>query len=165
MSNEFYEYIALTLLTYFQSYAEAISPGSRYCLKLDTPDIVEKVYHSLSSVLEKKSIKGSFDYRGVYQTYTLRLKENKELVIAAKVGEITDDFFTSLRNNDLTENRFPILIITHSTIDSITSGTADLGAKGIYYRLKAGAFATRDGADELCKDIKALGGTCIVKKK
>ncbi len=131
MSNEFYEYIALTLLTYFQSHAEAISPGSRYCLKLDTPDIVENVYHSLSSVLEKKSIKGSFDFRGVYQTYTLRLKENKELVIAAKVGEITDDFFTSLRNNDLTENRFPILILTHSTIDSITSGTADLSAKGM----------------------------------
>lgn len=131
MSNEFYDYIALTVLTYFQSQAEAISPGSRYCLKLDTPDIVENVYNSLSSVLEKKSIKGSFDYHGVYQTYTLRLKENKELVIAAKVGEITDDFFTSLRNNDLTENCFPILIITHSTIDSITSGTADLSAKGM----------------------------------
>ena len=43
--------------------------------------------------------------------------------------------------------------------------TADLGDKGTYYRLKAGAFSTRDGADELCKDIKALGGTCIVKKK
>lgn len=42
---------------------------------------------------------------------------------------------------------------------------ADLGSKGTYYRLKAGAFPTRDGADELCKDIKALGGTCIVKKK
>lgn len=43
--------------------------------------------------------------------------------------------------------------------------TADLGAKGTYYRLKAGAFATRDGADKLCNDIKALGGSCIVKKK
>lgn len=43
--------------------------------------------------------------------------------------------------------------------------TADLGAKGTYYRLKAGAFADRSGADRLCADIKALGGTCIVKKK
>lgn len=42
---------------------------------------------------------------------------------------------------------------------------ADLGAKGIYYRLKAGAFKDRSGADTLCNDIKALGGTCIVKKK
>lgn len=42
---------------------------------------------------------------------------------------------------------------------------ADLGAKGIYYRLQAGAFENRSGADSLCNDIKALGGTCIVKKK
>jgi len=43
--------------------------------------------------------------------------------------------------------------------------TADLGAKGTFYRLHAGAFNDRSGADNLCKDIKALGGSCIVKKK
>lgn len=42
---------------------------------------------------------------------------------------------------------------------------ADLDFDKTFYRLKAGAFETRQGADELCKDIKALGGTCIVKKK
>ncbi len=43
--------------------------------------------------------------------------------------------------------------------------TADLGAKGIFYRLQAGSFADRSGADALCKEIKAAGGSCIVKKK
>ena len=43
--------------------------------------------------------------------------------------------------------------------------SADLGAKGMFYRLKAGAFKTKPEADRLCNDIKALGGTCIVKKK
>lgn len=43
--------------------------------------------------------------------------------------------------------------------------TADLGAKGIFYRLQAGAFGTRSEADSLCNDLKALGGSCIVKKK
>ncbi len=43
--------------------------------------------------------------------------------------------------------------------------TADLGAKGIFYRLQAGAFSDRNGADALCKEIKSLGGSCIVKKK
>ncbi|MBQ8437083.1 MAG: SPOR domain-containing protein [Alphaproteobacteria bacterium] len=43
--------------------------------------------------------------------------------------------------------------------------TADLGAKGTFYRLHAGAFNDRSGADNLCKDIKVLGGSCIVKKK
>lgn len=42
---------------------------------------------------------------------------------------------------------------------------ADLDFDKTFYRLKAGAFANRQGADELCKDIKAMGGTCIVKKK
>lgn len=42
---------------------------------------------------------------------------------------------------------------------------ADLDFDKTFYRLKAGAFANKAGADELCKDIKALGGTCIVKKK
>lgn len=43
--------------------------------------------------------------------------------------------------------------------------STDLGAKGIFYRLKAGAFKTKPEADRLCNDVKALGGTCIVKKK
>lgn len=43
--------------------------------------------------------------------------------------------------------------------------TADLDFDGVFYRLKAGAFTDRAGADGLCRDIKALGGTCIVKKK
>ncbi len=43
--------------------------------------------------------------------------------------------------------------------------TADLGSKGTFYRLLAGAFSDRKDADRLCGDIKALGGTCLVKKK
>jgi len=43
--------------------------------------------------------------------------------------------------------------------------TADLGSSGIFYRLKTGAFAKREQADELCGKIKAVGGSCIVKKK
>lgn len=42
---------------------------------------------------------------------------------------------------------------------------ADLGTKGTYYRLYAGAFADRTGADSLCGQIKNAGGSCIVKKK
>ena len=43
--------------------------------------------------------------------------------------------------------------------------TADLGGKGAYYRLTAGAFADRSGADNLCNAVKKQGGSCIVKKK
>ena len=43
--------------------------------------------------------------------------------------------------------------------------TADLGSKGIFYRLKAGAFKERVEADKICNSIKSAGGSCLVKKK
>lgn len=43
--------------------------------------------------------------------------------------------------------------------------SADLGSKGTFYRLKAGAFKDRADADKLCNSIKTAGGSCLVKKK
>ena len=39
---------------------------------------------------------------------------------------------------------------------------ADLGARGIFYRLRVAAFADRADADKFCNDLKARGQTCIV---
>ncbi len=41
---------------------------------------------------------------------------------------------------------------------------ADLGAKGIYYRTMLGPFVSAEQANELCSNLKAAGGTCIVEK-
>jgi hypothetical protein len=41
---------------------------------------------------------------------------------------------------------------------------ADLGAKGIYFRAMVGPFASADQATELCSNLKAAGGSCIVQK-
>lgn len=43
--------------------------------------------------------------------------------------------------------------------------SAVLDMNKTFYRLKTGAFKNRADADKVCNDIKALGGTCIVKKK
>ena len=44
--------------------------------------------------------------------------------------------------------------------------TSDLGAQGIFYRLRAGAFATRDAAAKVCATLKAKGlNDCIVKER
>jgi cell division protein FtsN len=44
--------------------------------------------------------------------------------------------------------------------------TSDLGAQGIFYRLRAGAFATRDAAAGVCATLKAKGlNDCIVKER
>ncbi len=39
---------------------------------------------------------------------------------------------------------------------------ADLGARGVFYRLRAGAFADRSEASAFCEAVKAAGSNCIV---
>ncbi|MGB5950469.1 MAG: SPOR domain-containing protein, partial [Parvibaculum sp.] len=41
---------------------------------------------------------------------------------------------------------------------------ADLGAKGIYYRLRAG-YMDKAKAGELCRTLKAQGQACLVKPR
>jgi SPOR domain len=41
---------------------------------------------------------------------------------------------------------------------------ADLGAKGIFFRAMVGPFASADQATELCSNLKAAGGNCLVQK-
>src|SRR5262249_61831579 len=38
---------------------------------------------------------------------------------------------------------------------------ADLGEKGIYYRVRVGPFTSAD-AQRICGDLKAAGGSCIL---
>ena len=42
---------------------------------------------------------------------------------------------------------------------------ADLGARGVFYRLRVGAFASRDIASRFCADVKAAGKDCMVVEK
>jgi SPOR domain len=41
---------------------------------------------------------------------------------------------------------------------------ADLGAKGVYYRTMVGPFVSAEQATELCSNLKAAGGSCIIQK-
>lgn len=41
---------------------------------------------------------------------------------------------------------------------------ADLGAKGVYYRVRVGPMSTRDKAVSFCEKLRAAGGDCIVQK-
>jgi hypothetical protein len=41
---------------------------------------------------------------------------------------------------------------------------ADLGAKGIFFRTMVGPFASADEATELCSNLKAAGGSCLIQK-
>jgi cell division protein FtsN len=41
---------------------------------------------------------------------------------------------------------------------------ADLGQKGVWYRLRMGPFETRAAANKVCQAIEAKGGSCLVGK-
>ncbi len=42
---------------------------------------------------------------------------------------------------------------------------ADLGAKGVYYRLRVGPFASAEAAKTWCADLKERGTDCLIKAK
>lgn len=131
MLREFYNYIANNTVGFFQGKGEGIRPGERYCLRLDNEDMVRGVDEALRTRTNVDGIQGHYKYRDVYETFTIRLSDNVEVVVASKTNGMTDDFLATLRNAELTDKRFPILMITHSPIDTITSGTGDLSANGM----------------------------------
>ena len=131
MLREFYNYIANNTVGFFQGKGEGIRPGERYCLRLDNEDMVRGVDEALRNRTNVDGIQGHYKYRDVYETFTIRLSDNVEVVVASKTNGMTDDFLATLRNAELTDKRFPILMITHSPIDTITSGTGDLSANGM----------------------------------
>ena len=135
MLNEFYNYIAKNILNYFQGKIEDIRPGDRYCLKLDTEEMVEGVDLAIRKITRLNNIQGEFDYGEVYSTITIKLTQDFEVVVASKINGMTDDFLATLRNAELTSKHFPILMITHSPIDTISSGTGDLAANGMPFHV------------------------------
>lgn len=40
----------------------------------------------------------------------------------------------------------------------------DLGGRGVYYGAQVGPFASRSAAVQLCENLKAAGGSCIVQR-
>lgn len=137
MSNEFYDYIAKNTLNFFQCNIESMRPGERYCLKLDNEDMVKGVDTALRAATIQNGIQGTYTYSDAYSTFTIKLGEDHEVVVASKIDGMTDDFLATLRNAELTVKHFPILMITHSAIDTITSGTGDLAAKGMPFHAQA----------------------------
>lgn len=131
MLNEFYKYIANNTVSFFQSRQAIIRPGERYCLRLDTEEMVAGVDQALRAKTSIDGIQGNYQYGEVYDTFTIKLSASVEVVVASRINGMTDDFLATLRNAELTEKHFPILMITHSPIDTITSGTGDLAANGM----------------------------------
>ncbi len=135
MSNGFYNYIARNIIGFFQNRQNLIRNGERYCLKLDTDDIVKGVDDALRELTELDGIQGQYSHNGIYNTFTIKINDKIEVVVASKINGMTNDYLATLRNAELSSKRFPILMITQSTIDTISSGTGDLSAVGMPFHV------------------------------
>lgn len=135
MLNEFYKYIASNTISFFQSRSETIRPGERYCLRLDTEQMVAGVNHALRAKTQIDGIQGDYQYNGVYSTFTIKLSSEIEIVVAAQIDGMTDNFLSTLRNAQRTDKNFPILMVTSSPNDTITSGTGDLCLNGMPFHV------------------------------
>lgn len=132
MLKEFYDFIAQRINIYFQNLSaqNLLDKGASYCLKLDDEDMVKCVNNALQNLAESEMIKGEYGYRDVYETFSLKLK-NDEIIIAAQYGGMTSDFLCATLRNAANEADIPILMISSSPIDSALSGTIDMAANGM----------------------------------
>ena len=149
MSKEFYDFIAKRIDSYFQKLSadQILQKGESFCLKLDDSEMVKNV----SKALEKETLKenkiGKYKYickdGSIYETFTLKVKED-EIIIAAQVDEMTNDFLCATLRNAANEAGKPLLMISSNPIDSAKSGAIDLSSNGMPFY-----------ADNLMKEISS----------
>ena len=138
MLNEFYKYIARLIINFFDGHKDTLRPGDRYCLRLDSEEMVESLHYALCRLTELDHIQGSYSYENllthdvVYETITIKLDPpEKAVVVASQINGMKENFLATLRNAERSTYNYPILTITHSRIDTITSATGDLSEQGM----------------------------------
>lgn len=137
MSKEFFNYIATRIIGFFEEESDNLHDADRYCFKLDNMELVKCAYEALEAVTAAKDIQGVFEHKDSYRTFTIKLADT-EVVVAAQVDGMTDDFFATLRNIPLSSNKCPILMITCvSPKDTIKNATRDLSDKGMPFHSDA----------------------------
>ena len=66
MYEEFFNYIATRIISYFEQECDNLHDGDRFCFKLDNGELVEQVNDALYDITLKKDIQGKFSYQEKY---------------------------------------------------------------------------------------------------
>lgn len=136
MLNEFYDFIAKKIYSFFQASAGegTLLKGESFCLKLDDEEMVSEVAKALKGVAEHNNAVGEYIYHcsdGTdYKTYTLKLIDD-EVIIAAQIDGMTNDFLCATLRNAANDEQKPLLMISSNPIDSAKSGSRDMASKGM----------------------------------
>lgn len=150
MLKEFYDFIAKRINRYFLEISAegALQKGESFYLKLDDLDTVQKVADAIKDLATKGDNCGEYEYQcmdgSVYRTFTLKVIDN-EIIIAAQINNMTNDFLCATLRNAANVVGKPLLMISSNPIDSAKSGSVDMAANGMPFY-----------ADNLMKEIRKM---------
>lgn len=136
MLNEFYDFIAKKIYSFYQTEASegTLLKGESFCLKLDDEDMVVEVTKALRQFAQNNNSIGEYRYAcgdgSEYKTYTLKVLDD-EVIIAAQIDGMTNDFLCATLRNAANDAQKPILMISSNPIDSAKSGSRDMSASGM----------------------------------
>jgi len=137
MLREFYDFIAKKIYSYFQTASSegVLLKGESFCLKLDDEDMVSEVTNALKEWSVMHQAIGEYQYvcrdGSLYKTFTIRLANGEEVIIASQINGMTNDFLCATLRNAANDAEKPLLMISASPIDSAKSGSRDMTASGM----------------------------------
>ncbi len=153
MLDEFYNFIAKKINEFFQTAASegTLLKGESFCLKLDNEDMVVNVTKALKMLAENNKSIGEYIYPcsggSVYKTFTLKVIED-EVIVAAQIDGMTNDFLCATLRNAANEAKKPLLMISSNPIDSAKSGSRDMSASGMPFYAEQLMTEIRDMVDK-----------------
>lgn len=150
MLKEFYDFIAKRINCYFLELSAegSLQKGESFCLKLDDSETVQEVSNAIKELATKENNCGKYEYQcmdgSIYRTFTLQVVDN-EIIIAAQINNMTNDFLCATLRNAANVAGKPLLMISSNPIDSAKSGSIDMAANGMPFY-----------ADNLVTEIKKM---------
>jgi len=124
--NKIYQYLSGLICKFFND--RTIQAGERFQIKFERNAEVVGLYEAL-----KQNRHETFSYKN-YTTYSLKINDI-DLIIAANINGIKEDFLTGLRNR-IAENegifkRCAIFFIHNTNLDSLLNGSESLTKEGM----------------------------------
>lgn len=153
MLKEFYDFIAKRINRYFLELSAegSLRKGESFCLKLDDSDTVQEVSNAIKELATKENNCGKYEYQcmdgSIYRTFTLQVVDN-EIIIAAQINNMTNDFLCATLRNAANVAEKPLLMISSNPIDSAKSGSIDMAANGMPFYADNLMTEIRKMADE-----------------
>lgn len=145
MSDKFYDFIAGRIYDYFNKLSDQglLNNGETFLLKVDESsddDMAKGIYEALHDLLQSQNNIGNFSFvcmdQTVYKTYTLRVKNNIEVVVAAQIDGMTGSFLGASIRNEVNLRKLPLLMISPRPNDSAKSGARDMAAAGMPFNYR-----------------------------